>query len=229
MSEEVRSQVFEPFYTTKAEDKGTGLGLAMVYSFVSQAGGKVNLESAEGQGTSFHLILPECSSADASCRDDSSRSVLQGDLQGTLLVVEDDDQVRSMLVGILRGFGHTVLEACDASQAVPLGEHYEESIDVLVTDIVMPGMDGIQMARRLIRSRKNMGLLFISGYTSRAEELRELMHRGAGFLLKPFSPDSLLHAVEQQLHRASQGRWESDAPEPEDEPSFGIRSTDSQN
>jgi DNA-binding response OmpR family regulator len=189
----------------------------------------VNLESAEGRGTSFHLILPECSSADAPCRDEVSRGALAGNLQGTLLVVEDDDQVRSMLVGILRGFGHTVLEACDASQAVPLGEHYEDAIDVLVTDIVMPGMDGIQMARRLLRSRRDMGLLFISGYTSRTEELRELMQHGAGFLLKPFSPDSLLQGVEEQLRRTCKGTWQSDAPDAQGVQPCQIRVSDSQN
>jgi PAS domain S-box-containing protein len=229
MDEATRRQVFEPFYTTKAEDKGTGLGLAMVYSFVTQAGGRVDLETAPGQGTTFHLILPECSEADAPCRNESGRLALRQDLRGTLLVVEDDDQVRSMLVGILRGYGHTVLEACDASQAIPLGEHYEQQIDVLVTDIVMPGMDGIQMAQRLQRCRSNMGLLFISGYTSRTEELRSLTQRGAGFLLKPFSPDSLLQAIEEQLLRRGKGTWQSDLEDQRDARHTDIRNTDSKN
>jgi CheY-like chemotaxis protein len=212
MDEETRSQIFEPFYTTKEEGKGTGLGLAMVYSFVTQAGGAIDVESTVGQGTSFHLLLPECSKKQVASREEQASGPRRRDVRGTLLVVEDDDQVRSMLVSILRGYGHTVLEACNALQAMPLGEHYEGNIDLLVTDIVMPGMDGISMAKRLSPARPQMGLLFISGYTSRAEELRELLRQGAGFLLKPFTPDALLQAVEKQLLAVKDGQWLSDNP-----------------
>jgi CheY-like chemotaxis protein len=202
MDDQTRQQIFEPFFTTKEEGKGTGLGLATVYSFVKQSDGKITVESSPGQGTSFRLFLPESDQP-----VDSTRKPVRlrpgKPITGTILVVEDDNAVRHLVVSVLRGQGHHVIEASDSRQALPLGEHYEGQIDLLVTDVVMPGMDGIQLGQRLLDVRPEMQLLFVTGYTNRTKDLAELVQQGtADLLVKPFSPDAIAQAVCRLLARA---------------------------
>ena len=201
MDEQTRQQIFEPFFTTKEEGKGTGLGLAMVYGFVNQSGGSIRVESQPGQGSTFRLLLPTASAPAPSQADQPMQLQPGKHVTGTILVAEDDEAVRHLIVGVLRSRGHHVIEAGDGRQALPLGEHYDGPIDLLLTDIVMPGMDGIQLALRMQESRPELKLLFITGYTDRTDDLTHLVEAGADLLVKPFSPDALVRAVGQLLSR----------------------------
>ncbi len=204
MYDETREQIFEPFFTTKEEGKGTGLGLATVYSFVQQSNGSIKVESAMQVGTTFRLFFPE---TDRPVGPRSEKVALSPGktVTGTILVVEDDDAVRHLVVNVLRSRGHHVIEACDARHALPLGEHYEGQIDLLVTDIVMPGMDGMQLAKRLLEVRPEMKLLFMTGYTDRTGDLNRLIQDGADVLVKPFSPDAMADAAGRLLAAALAG------------------------
>ncbi|MFW5840838.1 MAG: response regulator, partial [Planctomycetota bacterium] len=204
MDDETREQIFEPFFTTKEEGKGTGLGLATVYSFVQQSNGSIKVESAMQVGTTFRLFFPE---TDRPVGPRSEKVALSPGktVTGTILVVEDDDALRHLVVNVLRSRGHHVIEACDARHALPLGEHYEGQIDLLVTDIVMPGMDGMQLAKRLLEVRPEMKLLFMTGYTDRTGDLNRLIQDGADVLVKPFSPDAMADAAGRLLAAALAG------------------------
>jgi len=190
MSEEVRQHLFEPFFTTKGEGQGTGLGLATVYGIVRQHGGWVYVESEPGRGATFRIGLPVMESA--ACADllcPPAPVSLQG--TETLLVVEDQDEVRDFCTAILRSYGYRVLEAGNAGEALLLAESNTGPIDLLLTDMVMPGLTGIELAKRLRRLRPGLRVLFMSGYSrdllaQRAEPGATLHH-----VAKPFSPEEL--------------------------------------
>ena len=204
MDVETCRKAFEPFFTTKGVGEGTGLGLSMVYGFVKQSGGYVTADSEPGQGATFTIYLP--STTEPPKEADSSDEVEPAevvDVVGTILVTEDDEQLRDMLVEILRKGGHTVLSAGNARQALPLGEHYDGQIDMLITDLVMPGMNGIDLAVRLRAARPDIAVMFMSGHGDNELIQRCLTEGDAELLVKPFGVNDLLNAVNRTLAHSS--------------------------
>jgi PAS domain S-box-containing protein len=196
MAPELRSHIFEPFFTTKGPGKGTGLGLSTVYGIMRQCGGHVAVESEPGAGSVFRVFLPvvaaEASLAEASAKATSPHVVR------TILVAEDDRQVREVVVRALGRAGHTVIEAADPSDALAISADRLASLDLLVTDVVMPGIRGDELAKRLRALRPDLRVLFMSGYTGE-DFVRGEADPATGFLPKPFSPGALLDAVDGLL------------------------------
>jgi PAS domain S-box-containing protein len=200
MDEETRAHLFEPFFTTKGPEKGTGLGLATVYGIVQQSGGHIDVESAPGRGTTFRIYLPR-SKASLPPEEAEAARADAGSGDETVLLVEDEAAVRSFLARTLRINGYTVLEAGGGAEALRLVEGHAGPIQLLVTDVVMPGMSGRQLAERLTALRPEVRVLFLSGYTDDAV----IHHGGSGvglaFLQKPFAPDVLARKVREVLER----------------------------
>jgi two-component system, cell cycle sensor histidine kinase and response regulator CckA len=205
MDADTRQRVFEPFFTTKDQGKGTGLGLSMVYGFVKQSNGHIELLSEPGAGSTFKLYLPWTSDAGKQTESlPSDDSPPQG--TETILVVEDEESVRQLVTKVLRRQGYTVLESGNAREALPLGEHYDGQLDLLITDVVMPEVSGPELAERLKAARPTMPVLFISGYPDRPMVQETLAAGNAHLLAKPFQPTELLDIVRKMLDdAASQG------------------------
>ena len=198
MDAATRAQIFEPFFTTKEIGKGTGLGLATVYGIVKQSGGFIEVESEPGRGATFKVYLP--------CVEEALGVAEAGKPAGarlkgseTVLLVEDDEALRTLAREILAVQGYTVIEASSPLEALRLHRRHQGHIDLLLTDVVMPEMNGQQLADRLKNARTDMAVLFMSGYTGAA-----LSQRGGGefvghFLQKPFTPDGLSRRVREVL------------------------------
>jgi CheY-like chemotaxis protein len=198
MTEEVKAHIFEPFFTTKEQGKGTGLGLATVYGIVKQSGGFIYLYSEAGQGTAFKIYLPLVAAGVPSGQPSSGlKSTSQG--SETILLVEDEDAVRSLARYTLKLQGYTVLEAKDGEDAVRVAEKHGGRIDLLMTDVVMPRMGGRQVAERLTRMQPGVKVLFLSGYTDDAVVRHGILEAEVAFLQKPFTPSSLAQKVRTVL------------------------------
>jgi PAS domain S-box-containing protein len=199
MDEEVRSRLFEPFFTTKDRDKGSGLGLATVYGIVQQSGGDVVVESAPGQGSSFLLYLPAVP-GDAEEGRSLEAPLEREDAAGeVVLFVEDEENIREPAREVLESRGYTVLSAGGAAEALSVMREWKEHIDLLVTDVVMPGMNGSQLADEVCRERPAMRVLYISGYPEDAIARHGVLQEGRSFLQKPFPPGVLLRKVREVL------------------------------
>jgi PAS domain S-box-containing protein len=199
MTKEVQARIFEPFFTTKELGKGTGLGLATVYGIVKQSGGQITVYSEPGQGSTFKVYLP---SAD-SVPEEQPVSSLPAPLAsgtGTVLLVEDEEDVRRTTRLILEKNGYQVLEARHADEALRLCEQESELVDLVVTDVVMPDMNGCQLAERLLSRRPALKVLFMSGYAEGAVSRHGLLEKDAAFLPKPFTPKALASKVRQLLY-----------------------------
>jgi PAS domain S-box-containing protein len=191
MTSEVRERAFEPFFTTKPAGQGTGLGLSTVYGLIHQSGGDVGVESAPGEGAVFTVRFPRASEPyDANAPPPSPVPV--GEARGTLLVVDDEDAVRKTIKRILESAGYTVLEANSGQNALHICLAYGDAIDLLVTDLRMPKMDGHELARKVRQLRPHLRVLVVTGLVDEALPSEEA-------LAKPFSADSLLTRVEQVL------------------------------
>jgi len=204
IDEETQRYIFEPFFTTKEKGKGTGLGLSMVYGFVQQSGGMVYVYSEVGRGTTFKIYLPMAPHpAEAVTPPKRDHVEPPCDVSGTetILVTEDEDAVRQFISRVLRRYGYTVLEAGNAREALPLGEHYDGPIDLLITDVVMPGMSGPELAAALAPARANMPVLFLSGYTADAMARHGILDDKVDLLSKPFGPAALAEMVRRILDR----------------------------
>ena len=196
MTEEVMKCVFEPFFTTKEEGKGTGLGLATVYGIVTQSGGGIWVESCPGKGTTFWIYLPV--TEEASPRAPSpERQAPPAIGAETILLVEDEAAVATLAQSILQGAGYKVLRASQGKDAMAAAESNHDVIQLLLTDIVMPGFSGRVLADRLTALRPRIRVLFMSGYT--AEVIPLELNPGTHLLQKPFSPDELLRKVREVL------------------------------
>jgi two-component system cell cycle sensor histidine kinase/response regulator CckA len=205
MDAKTKSHIFEPFFTTKEKGKGTGLGLATVYGIVKQSGGYIWLESEPGMGTTFRIFLARAEGVEEEAAP--AEPVKKGDGPRTILLVEDEPSLRKLTHRTLKDMGYTVLEATDATHAIDVARNTDAPIDLLLTDVIMPGMSGGDLAKKLSPENPNMHVLFMSGYTDGAIEIRGSLPPGMTVLRKPFTRDVLLRTVEgalAQLPRESQ-------------------------
>ncbi len=198
MDEDTMARMFEPFFTTKDPGKGTGLGLSTVYGIVQQLSGSIRARSVLGQGTQFEIYLPERERAALSEAPESIAPAATGGAE-TVLLVEDESQVRKLVYEVLQSRGYRVLAAKDALEAVPLEENYPDRIDLLITDVVMPGMSGRELAQHLSATRPQTKVLFVSGYTDDALLRHGATTPGTAFLQKPFALEDLLRRVRALL------------------------------
>ena len=199
---DVQPRIFEPFFTTKEAGKGSGLGLATVYGIVKQSGGNIWVYSEPGLGTTFKVYLPidpgESAEAEASLpvTTEWSRGT------ETVLLVEDAPVIRRLARDVMAGAGYVVIAAEDANEAMTLAAAHRGPIDLLVTDLVMPGPSGVELAEQLTRARSDVRVLFMSGYTDNALVRNGLLAEGVSFLQKPFAPADLLRRVRQVIDAA---------------------------
>ncbi len=198
MDEETRRHVFDPFFTTKERGRGTGLGLATVYGIVKQSKGFIWVYSEPGKGTTFKIYLPRVDLPVTSRTSAAAQTDARG--QGeTILVVEDDEMVRKLAQKILERAGFRVLEAANGREALVLVDNEETPVDLLLTDVVLPGMNGRELAERLSSIRPSMKVVFTSGYTDDALAHRGVLDSGVCRVEKPFSADALSGAVRAVL------------------------------
>jgi PAS domain S-box-containing protein len=197
MAKETQAHIFEPFFTTKEKGKGTGLGLATVYGVVKQSDGYIEVHSELGVGTTFKIYLPRVEAAVEVEKDNSLPSAsLNG--QETILLVEDEDALLILTRNVLRSMGYTVLEACDGEKACEVSRQFGGEIHLLLSDVVMPGMNGPSLAEKLVVERPTIKVLYISGYTGQAVG-QGVLPAGCNFLTKPFTRDQLAHKVREAL------------------------------
>ena len=198
MEAEVRERVFEPFFTTKEKGKGTGLGLSTVYGIVKQTGGEITFYSEPGQGTTFKIYLPQVDEPlEGATLKESNGKLPSG--HETILVVEDEEEVRRLAVEILHRHGYRVLEASHGGAALLLCEECQEPIHLLLSDVVMPEISGPDFARRLKYFRPEIKVLFMSGFPDNALLQHGILDRGVIFLQKPFSIEGLTKRVREAL------------------------------
>ena len=201
MDEATKSRIFEPFFTTKDRHKGTGLGLSTVYGIVKQSGGYIRVISAPGEGSTFEVFLPVADGA-ASPAGQPQRPQTSGGSE-TVLVVEDDDGIRAVIKRILERAGHRVLEATNGAEALRICDASGDSIDLVLSDIAMPEMQGPDLARRIRELHPHMAMLLMSGYAESASQQEGFLTDGVEFLGKPFSPDALTRKIRHILDGAA--------------------------
>jgi two-component system cell cycle sensor histidine kinase/response regulator CckA len=198
MSPEIQSHIFEPFFTTKEEGKGTGMGLAMVYGIVKQSGGYIACDSAPGKSTTFSIYLPL---AEELSLDEEPHAPQPKLPQGseTILLVEDAEPLRILTQEFLLRLGYRVLEASSGSEALHLAQQHKGTIDLLLTDIVMPGMSGRELAMNVADRHPQVKVLYISGYTDDAIVRHGIEERAVSLLMKPFTLERLAHKLRTVL------------------------------
>ena len=198
MDPATKARLFEPFFTTKEVGKGTGLGLATVYGIVKQSGGYIWAYSELDHGTTFKIYLPRMAGTPEMSEGTVSTPLPVGGSE-TVLVAEDQPEVRQLTTRVLETRGYTVLAAGSGEEALALAARYSDRIHVLVSDVVMPGMNGRELARRLSALRDGLKVLFVSGYTGEAVHQRGLLEPGVAFLQKPFTADALARKLREVL------------------------------
>jgi PAS domain S-box-containing protein len=201
MSAETASHIFEPFFTTKEQGKGTGLGLSTVYGIVEQSRGHIAVESALGRGTTFTIHLPRVAEAVAAGPTAEAGRRLRTTAR-TVLVVDDEPEVLELASEILKRVGYSVLEAPDGAAALEMVQRHEGDIHLLVTDMVMPGLSGRDLAERVRALRKTLPVLYISGYVQDASARAALASERSAFVAKPFTPELLTDRVRELLATA---------------------------
>lgn len=219
MKKDVVERIFDPFYTTKEQGKGTGLGLSMVYGLVKQAGGFIDVKSTPGMGTSMMIYLP--------LSDKEPNRVIKGNLKDiesmrlegfTALVAEDEPDLLLLVSGMLERLGMKVIRASNGSEALALQEDYEGEIDILLTDVVMPEMNGVDLSELLISLRPKTKVIFMSGYPAAGQMARVQLPEGACFLAKPVHYETLARMIYNRLNengtdgaeKFEAARWQSD-------------------
>ena len=223
MTGETSERIFEPFFTTKATGKGTGLGLSMIYGAVKQSGGSIEAYSEVGKGTTIKIYLPRVEGEAVKPEKDARPTVLPGGTE-TVLVTEDDDTVRNLCGRILERLGYKMMPARNGAEAIATAQKYVERIDLLLTDVVMPGMNGSELATQLVLHHPEMKVLFTSGYTDDAIVRHGVLDEGVSFIGKPYTPSALARKVREVLDKSGRqgGTPESRAPQTRDgEPGAG--------
>lgn len=195
--EENARHIFEPFFTTKEETEGTGLGLAVVYGFARRSGGGVTVQSQPGQGSTFHILLPAAQGHTARHQAETPPPEPTG--TKTVLVVEDDPSVRKLITLVLREKGFEVIEVADPAEALPTFRRHAGSVDLLLSDIVMPNISGLSVATQVNAEDPNIRVLFVSGYAAETVGAEDVLQVGVNLLPKPFTPEDLLAAVRRTL------------------------------
>lgn len=199
MSADVLAHIFEPFFTTKEQGKGTGLGLPTVYGIVQQSGGHIEVDTVVGKGTTFRVYLPAAAATcSASDEDATKRPAPRG--KETILLVEDEEGVRGLTQLMLQQLGYNVLAAANAEQALTLSRRSEQKVDLLLTDVVMPGRSGRALAEQLQGESPSLRVLYMSGYTDDVFVRHGIEHVQAAFIQKPFSVDALAWKVRDVLN-----------------------------
>jgi PAS domain S-box-containing protein len=200
MDDETQAHMFEPFFTTKELGKGTGLGLSTVYGIITQSGGHISVISAPGQGTGFTIDLPRIEDSPAILTAAVPQAAAPQGTE-TVLLVEDEGTVRSVAREVLQMVGYTVLEAATGEEALQQSTLHDSPIHLLVTDVVMPGMSGRELAERLTIDYPALGVLYLSGYTDEAIAHHGVLEAGIELLHKPFTPDALARRVREVLDK----------------------------
>jgi len=203
MDAETRRHIFEPFFTTKGPGKGTGLGLATVYGVVKQSGGVVIVDSEPGNGSTFKIFLPQTLESTVEPAPDET-VVSRSAGTGTILLVEDEEALLNLTAGRLTECGYTVLPACDGIHALEIARSFNGPIHLLLTDIMMPRMGGLALARALSELRPALRVVFMTGHAEREGSYREALRSGAESIQKPFSHEHLIRLVAQMLDTTSQ-------------------------
>jgi len=199
MEDSVIKRIFEPFFTTKPEGKGTGLGLSVVFGVVRQSGGFIFVDSVPGKGSRFDVLLPRADKSPESFRHHDSTAQLAIRGSETILLVEDDDGVRCLARDTLEASGYTVLEVSNGQDAIEISEHYPKGIDLLLTDVVMPGLGGREVAEQVKQQRPTIRVLFMSGYTDDLILTHGVAAGTAAFIEKPFAAPKLLGRIRKVL------------------------------
>ena len=201
MTPEIRERAFDPFFTTKEKGKGTGLGLSTCYGIVKQSGGNIWAYSEPGRGTTFKIYLPQVDEFLKEAKEeDKTVKILKG--SETILAVEDEIEVRKLVAQILKGQGYKVIEASNGEEALKLAqENAGKKIHLLLTDVVMPGMSGRQLAVTLGLQHPNIKGLYMSGYTDNAIVHHGVLEEGVNYIQKPFTLDALARKVREVLDR----------------------------
>lgn len=199
MDKETQSRIFEPFFTTKEKGKGTGLGLSTVYGIVKQSGGYVMVQSEVGSGTTFRIYLPRVNE-EAENAGTAPIAHATGGGSETILLVEDEESVRELVRDTLQAKGYNVLEADHGRAGIAAASKYNGKIDLVITDVVMPGMGGYEMVQNLVTSRPDLKVLYLSGYTEDAIVNEGTAQSGTAFLQKPFTLQNLSRKVREMLN-----------------------------
>jgi signal transduction histidine kinase len=198
MDAETKAHIFEPFFTTKEVGKGTGLGLATVYGVVKQSGGFIWVESTKGQGATFEIYLPSSRKSVLAEQERTKTKPMPGGSE-TILVVEDETGVRELTSEFLKAGGYTILEAANGTEALKIAANYPATIHVLLTDVVMPRMNGTDLAEQLRSARPDLRVVFVTGYSEFSGRNGEKMSAEVSLLQKPFSRATLLEKVREVL------------------------------
>lgn len=197
MDNATKARIFEPFFTTKERGKGTGLGLATVYGIIRQSGGYIWVYSEVAKGTTFKVYIPRVKEVLSEVQPEISSPLPLG--SGTILLVEDEDSLRELSHRLLEGMGYAVIEAANGADAIRIAGQCADRIQLLVTDVVMPGMSGRELAELLVASHSQMKVLYVSGHTDDVIMHYAILKPGVAFLQKPFTRDGLAKKIQEVL------------------------------